>query len=64
VVGDEEGRPVTVSASSLHEIHLSITVNTSSIFESPFGLSFGGVFRDTQCCGAPIFDLDLGLSPP
>jgi hypothetical protein len=51
-----------VFVSSLHEIHLSITVNTRSIFGSQFGSSVG-VFRDLQCHRAPILDLDLGLSP-
>jgi hypothetical protein len=52
-------------ASSLHEIHLSITVNTRFIFGHYLDHRLEEFFFcNPQCRGAPILNLDLDLSPP
>jgi hypothetical protein len=49
VAGDEEDGLHTVFAGGVDELHLSITVERSSISASPFGSSVGEEFRSIQC---------------
>jgi hypothetical protein len=49
VAGEEEGRPRTVFAGGVGALHLSISVERSSISGSPFASSVGEELRSAQC---------------
>jgi hypothetical protein len=55
---------LTVFASSIQELHISIIIDRSCIFRSPFASSVGGNFFDAQCRKTLILSLDLHLRPP
>jgi hypothetical protein len=55
---------LTVFASSIQELYISVIVYRSCIFGSPFASSIGGNFFDAQCHKIIILSLDLHLRPP
>jgi hypothetical protein len=55
---------LTVFASSVQEFHISVIVDRSCIFGSPFASSVGSNFFDAQCHKTLILSLDLHLRPP
>jgi hypothetical protein len=54
---------LTVFASSIQELHISVIVDRSCIFGS-LASSIGGNFFDAQCHKILILSLDLHLRPP
>jgi hypothetical protein len=59
---DEEDMPAF--ASCVEELHLSITLETRSIFGSPSRSSVGEDFCDSQCLREPILGLDSAMGAP